>query len=55
MAKEVLELEVKSNVGTVTKDVEGLGKATDTAKGGFSGLGTAVKGVGMALKAAGSG
>ena len=55
MAKEVLELEVKSNVGTVTKDVEGLGKATDTAKGGFSGLGTAVKGVGMALKAAGIG
>ena len=55
MAKEVLELEVKSNVGTVTKDVEGLGKATDTAKGGFTGLGTAVKGVGMALKAAGIG
>ena len=55
MAKEVLELEVKSNVGTVTKDVEGLGKATDTAKGGFKGLGTAVKGVGMALKAAGIG
>ena len=55
MAKEVLELEVKSNVGTVTKDVEGLGKATDTAKGEFKGLGTAVKGVGMALKAAGIG
>ena len=31
MAKEVLELEVKSNVGAVTKEVTQLDKATDQA------------------------
>ena len=31
MAKEVLEMEVKSNIGQVEKDTEGLAKATKTA------------------------
>jgi len=53
--KTILEAEVKSNVGEVTKDVEKLDKATDKAAGGFKGIGNAVKGVGTALKAAGIG
>jgi len=53
--KEVLELEVKSNVGAVTKDVEDLGKATGKAGGGFKRLGGVIKGMGAALKAAGIG
>ena len=53
--KEVLEMEVKSNVGEVTQDVKKLDKATEKAKGGFKGMGTAIKGVGTALKAAGIG
>lgn len=62
MANEIVELEVKSNIGEVT---DGIDKATAstkklddaTQKGakGFKGIGTAVKGVGMALKAAGIG
>ena len=55
MAKEVIEMEVKSNVGAVAKDVEKLDKATDKASGGFKGMGTAIKGMGAALKAAGIG
>jgi len=55
MAKEVLELEVKSNTGEVTKDVEKLDKATDKASGGFKGIGASIKGIGVALKAAGIG
>tara|TARA_B110000014_G_scaffold260693_1_gene250954 strand:- start:573 stop:1979 length:1407 start_codon:yes stop_codon:yes gene_type:complete len=55
MAKEVLEMEIKSNTGEVTKDVEKLDKATDKASGGFKGMGTAIKGMGTALKAAGIG
>ena len=55
MAKEVIELEVKSNVGAVTKDVEKLDTATGKASGGFKGMGTAIKGMGTALKAAGIG
>ena len=55
MAKEVLEMEVKSNVGDVTKDVKGLGTATEGASGSFGKLGTAVKGMGTAIKAAGIG
>tara|TARA_R100000781_G_scaffold2109_1_gene3527 strand:+ start:8237 stop:9643 length:1407 start_codon:yes stop_codon:yes gene_type:complete len=55
MAKEVLEMEIKSNTGDVTKDVEKLDKATDKASGGFKGMGTAIKGMGTALKAAGIG
>jgi hypothetical protein len=56
MAKEeTLYLNVDSNVGEVTKDVEKLDGATKKASGGFKGIGTAVKGVGVALKAAGIG
>ena len=55
MAKEVIEMEVKSNVGAVAKDVEKLDQATDKASGGFKGMGTAIKGMGAALKAAGIG
>ena len=53
--KEVLEMEIKSNTGDVTKDVEQLDKATDKAAGGFGGIGRAIKGVGTAIKAAGIG
>jgi hypothetical protein len=55
MAKEVLEMEVKSNIGDVAKDTEKLDGATKKASKGFKGMGTAIKGVGMALKAAGIG
>jgi len=55
MANEILELEVKSNVGAVTKDVKALDKATDNAGGGFKRLGGVIKGLGAALKAAGIG
>ena len=55
MAKEVLEMEVKSNIGEVAKDTEKLDGATKKASKGFKGMGTAIKGVGMALKAAGIG
>ena len=69
MAKEVLELEVKSNIGEVSKGIDkatkSVGKladeakkvdgATKTASTGFKGMGTAIKGMGMALKAAGIG
>ena len=73
MAKEVLEMEVKSNIKNVTKETDALGKSIgkasdetkDLDKGleetgksgskGFKAIGTAVKGFGMALKAAGIG
>ena len=69
MANETLNLEVKSNIKSVTKDTdklgdsigvaktetEGLDKATKTGAKGFKGMATAVKGFGMALKAAGIG
>tara|TARA_R110000744_G_scaffold120688_2_gene224881 strand:+ start:5629 stop:7299 length:1671 start_codon:yes stop_codon:yes gene_type:complete len=73
MAKEVLEMEVKSNIKNVTKETDKLGKSIgkasdntqDLDKGleetgksgskGFKAIGTAVKGFGMALKAAGIG
>ena len=55
MAKEVLELEVQSNLGDVVKQTEKLDSATKKGKKGFQGIGTAVKGVGVALKAAGIG
>ena len=56
MAKEeTLYLNVDSNVGEVTKEVEKVDGATKKASGGFKGIGTAVKGVGVALKAAGIG
>ena len=55
MAKEVLELEVQSNLGDVVKQTEKLDSATKKGKKGFQGIGTAIKGVGLALKAAGIG
>jgi hypothetical protein len=73
MAKEVLELTVKSNIGEVTKETDDLGKSIGKAsdetkdldkgledagksgKKGFEAIGTAVKGFGVALKAAGIG
>jgi hypothetical protein len=55
MAKEVLELEVQSNLGDVVKQTEKLDNATKKGKKGFKGIGTAIKGVGLALKAAGIG
>ena len=73
MAKETLNLEVKSNIKSVTKDSDelgiSLGKAVDettdlnkgltetgdSGKKGFNDIGTAVKGFGVALKAAGIG
>ena len=69
MAKEVLEMEVKSNIGDVSKGIDKAAKstkklaketekvegATGNAKRGFRGLGMAVKGFGLALKAAGIG
>ena len=55
MAKEVLEMEIKSNTKGVTKDVEKLDQATNKASGGFGGIGKAIKGVGTAIKAAGIG
>jgi len=60
--KEVLDLEVKSNIKSVSKDTEKLSdnlqdvdKGTKAASGGFKKMGTAVKGLGMAMKAAGIG
>ena len=53
--KTIIEAEVKSNVGEVTKDVEKLNDSTKKASGGFGGMGKAIKGVGAALKAAGIG
>ena len=62
MAKEILNLEVKSDIGEVADDIEKaadeterLDKATDKGAKGFKGLGKAVRGVGTALKAAGIG
>ena len=73
MAKEILNLEVKSNIESVTEETDKLGKSIgkasdetkDLDKGleetgksgskGFKAIGVAVKGFGMALKAAGIG
>ena len=69
MAKEVLELDVKTNIKGVTKDVDDLGKSLKStnkqaeqlepaAEGGASGfkkVGLAVRAVGAAMKAIGIG
>jgi len=55
MAKEVLEMEVKSNIGDVAKDTKKLTDESKKAKTGVSGIGTAFKGIGTAIKAAGIG
>jgi len=49
----ILEAEVKSNVGEVTKDVKKLDKETGKAARGFKKLGTAMKGMGTAIKTMG--
>ena len=62
-------MEVKSNIGEVSKGIDKAAKSTEkladetkkvdgatkTASKGFKGMGTAIKGMGMALKAAGIG
>ena len=55
MAKEIIEAEVKSNIGEVAKDTEQLADATKDAEGGFKKMGGAIKGIGTALKTAGIG
>jgi len=55
MAKEVLEMEVKSNIGEVAKDTEKLTKESGKAQKGVGGIGKAFKGMGTAIKAAGIG
>jgi len=55
MAKEVLEMEVKSNIGEVAKDTEKLTTASGKAQKGVGGIGKAFKGMGTAIKAAGIG
>lgn len=53
--KTIIEAEITSNVGDVTKEVDNLDKSTKEAAGGFKGMGKAIKGIGTALKAAGIG
>ena len=55
MAKEIIEAEVKSNIGEVAKETEQLAEATKDAEKGFKGKGSTIKGMGTALKAAGIG
>jgi len=55
MAKEIIEAEVKSNIGEVAKDTEKLADATKDVQGGFKKMGGAIKGIGTALKTAGIG
>jgi len=55
MAKDTLYLDVKSDIGEVTKDTEKLTKESKKAKTGVSGIGKAFKGMGVAIKAAGIG
>ncbi len=55
MAKEIIEAEVKSNIGEVAKETEQLADAAKDAQGGFKKVGGAIKGMGTALKAAGIG
>ena len=55
MAKEVLEMEVKSNIGEVAKDTKKLTTESNKAQKGVGGIGKAFKGMGTAIKAAGIG
>tara|TARA_R110001592_G_scaffold40077_1_gene131752 strand:+ start:8571 stop:10127 length:1557 start_codon:yes stop_codon:yes gene_type:complete len=61
-ATEILELEVKSNIGTVTKEVDGaavatnkLGRAANASTGAFASLSIGVRALGTAIKRAGIG
>jgi hypothetical protein len=51
--KVILEAEVKSNVGEVTKDVKKLDDATDKARGGFKRLGNTIGTLGGIIANAG--
>ena len=55
MEKEVLEMEVKSNIGDVAKDTDKLTTSSEKASKGVGKIGTAFKGMGTAIKAAGIG
>ena len=55
MEKQVITLEVQSDIGEVAKDTEKLADATKDAQGGFKKMGGAIKGIGTALKTAGIG
>lgn len=55
MAKEIITLEVQSDIGEVAKETEQLADATKDAEKGFKGVGNTIKGMGTALKAAGIG
>ena len=62
MAKEIIEADVKSNIGEVADELERaadntekLDEATKKGARGFKGVGNAVRAVGTALKAAGIG
>ena len=48
-------MEVKSNIGEVTKDTKGLTTESEKASKGVGGIGKAFKGMGTAIKAAGIG
>jgi len=55
MEKQVITLEVQSDIGEVAKETEQLAEATKDAEGGFKKMGGAIKGIGTALKTAGIG
>ena len=55
MEKEVLEMEVKSNIGEVAKDTKKLTTESTKAQKGVGGISKAFKGMGTAIKAAGIG
>jgi len=55
MAADELVLNVKSDIGDVTKDTEKLTKESTKAQKGVGGIGKAFKGMGTAIKAAGIG
>lgn len=55
MAQEVLELEVKSNIGEVSKDIDELGAGAKKSKAPLRGLAGGFKAIGVAMKAAGIG
>ena len=53
--KVIIEAEVKSNVGEVTKETKELSQESKKATTGVAGIGKAFKGIGTAIKAAGIG
>lgn len=53
--KTIIEAEITSNVGDVTKDVDKLDKSTKETAGGFGVLGKSIKGIATVIKGAGFG